>query len=465
MSLTFQPLQALDQVYAADTLFGAWLRGLGAVGRGATRELEDLLLRTPAPAAAAPAPFFEAMLGRDEAGAWRQAMLADLPHEPDRVLFEENLQALAAGRAEVVITGQQPGVLGAPVYTLHKIATAVALARQLTAAGRPTVPVFWSGDDDDDLAEALGPHGWDPRRAEVFQMRGKLRSLIPASGRRPCVGNLPAATWSLPTSQWLLGEGVEACLSPLGRELQGLWMRACRENWSLSRLNRRYLLHLFAGQGLLVVSGNDPRLHAAAAELYSRILPLRSSLAAAARRRGAELAGSGFSVPVNERSLQRHLFVSHGDGRRFLDPEGDLPPSSDLRPGVLLRSCVQDWLFRPVAVIVGPGELAYLRQLDPVYQSLGIARSALVPRLFAWVAPENYSRDQLAAASGGEDLSGRADLLAASAARVAEEAVRDILIREVGVDGQRAGHLAAGRARRWQRSWRPCSAVKSETSR
>ena len=27
------------------------------------------------------------------------------------------------------------------------------------------------------------------------------------------------------------------------------------------------------------------------------------------------------------------------------------------------RSLVQDWLFRPAAVVVGPGELAYLKQL------------------------------------------------------------------------------------------------------
>ena len=29
------------------------------------------------------------------------------------------------------------------------------MAERRTAAGVPTVPVFWSGDDDDDLAEAL----------------------------------------------------------------------------------------------------------------------------------------------------------------------------------------------------------------------------------------------------------------------------------------------------------------------
>ena len=61
-----------------------------------------------------------------------------------------------------MITGQQPGFLGGPLLTIYKIATAVALARRETAAGRPTVPVFWLGDDDDDLREALDPALWDP---------------------------------------------------------------------------------------------------------------------------------------------------------------------------------------------------------------------------------------------------------------------------------------------------------------
>ncbi len=58
-------------------------------------------------------------------------------------------------RALVVTTGQQPGLFGGPLYTLHKAIAAAALARQLTAHwDRPVVPVFWLAGDDHDHAEA-----------------------------------------------------------------------------------------------------------------------------------------------------------------------------------------------------------------------------------------------------------------------------------------------------------------------
>jgi len=62
----------------------------------------------------------------------------------------------------------------------------------------------------------------------------------------------------------------------------------------------------------------------------------------------------------------------------------DAPPDdpSLLRPGVLLRSPVQDWLFRPAGVVAGPAEIAYLKQTEPVYKALDLPRAPLVPRLF-----------------------------------------------------------------------------------
>src|SRR5512139_303813 len=62
--------------------------------------------------------------------------------------------ALLAGGAPAVVTGQQAGLLGGPLFTLLKTLTAIRAARELTARhGRPFVPVFWSETEDHDLAE------------------------------------------------------------------------------------------------------------------------------------------------------------------------------------------------------------------------------------------------------------------------------------------------------------------------
>ena len=54
----------------------------------------------------------------------------------------------------VVTTGQQPGLLTGPMYTVHKALSAVAMARLCEARwGRPVVPVFWAAGGDHDFAE------------------------------------------------------------------------------------------------------------------------------------------------------------------------------------------------------------------------------------------------------------------------------------------------------------------------
>ncbi|MBE0564553.1 MAG: bacillithiol biosynthesis BshC, partial [Krumholzibacteria bacterium] len=155
-----------------NALFAAWCGG-GGDGPDARAELA----RTETDGAPGPAPWFTAA----ESGPWAEELAADLATDGDRRQLETDLAALRRGDAGVVVTGQQPGFLGGPLYTLHKIATAVALARDLSAAGRPTVPVFWSGDDDDDLAEAFAPVAWSPQV-------GVIRSEAAAAARQ---GTLP----------------------------------------------------------------------------------------------------------------------------------------------------------------------------------------------------------------------------------------------------------------------------------
>jgi uncharacterized protein YllA (UPF0747 family) len=62
------------------------------------------------------------------------------------------LEALRQG-AGAVVTGQQVGLFGGPLFTPFKAATAIARARQATAAGRPHAAIFWLASEDHDFAE------------------------------------------------------------------------------------------------------------------------------------------------------------------------------------------------------------------------------------------------------------------------------------------------------------------------
>lgn len=428
------PLAATPGTHPA---YRSWLTGeSGSVP--ATSELAAVATSSTA----GPAPWFVSAESTD----WALDMAADLdPVHGDRL--DRNLDLLRQGRAGVVVTGQQPGFLGGPLLTIHKIATAVALAERLTAAGEPTIPVFWSGDADDDLLEALLPVAWIPGSGRLVRSDGLA---LARGGRQPRrrLGTLPASRWHGTAAAWF--GNVPAARDDL--DLAACWSGRAPGTWA--ERQRRALLQVFGGSGLLVVSGDDPRLHRAGAPFYAALDGRLDELADLARRRGGELAREGAAPPIGERSLARPLYRVEGDQRIALEGAPPADPG-DLRPGVMLRSPLQDWLLAPRAVVVGPGELAYLRQLEPVHAALGIRRSPLVPRLACWLRPADLDPGLLAAhraAAAGEP--------AGASARV-EAWLEDMsgelagLLGEVGgVAPERARDLADRRAGRWAKGVR-----------
>lgn len=419
-------------------LFTAWLdAGAGEAAAGARRALDDASGGMPAP-----------LFAGGDGAAWRAARAvagADDGWEAAR------LDRLAGGACDVVVTGQQPGFLGGPLLVLHKVATAVALAEARCAAGLPTVAVFWCGDDDDDLVEALAPVGWDPVADGFVRAEGRVAARAGNLGR-PRIGATRAGRWCAPGAALLRRCAEGSGAPPLAADLAALWEEALAADWTWSRLNVAALRRIFAGRPLAVVRGDDPDLHAAARPFYDLVAGRRERCIDLARTQGALLAAVAGRAPVSDRSLDRHLFVVRDDGRAAL-PLGEAPPSAaGLRPGVMLRSLAQDWLLRPVAVVVGPGEHAYLSQLAPLYGDLGVRRCALVPRLSGWVLPPGVAPGRVSAlakeaADDGVRTAGLADALAAQAAAAA----RDALVGGLGVAAARATALADGRARRWRR--------------
>ena len=420
-------------------LFRDYLVGVpGGPVRGATREWNDFIAgdsgRGPAPA----------WTNSAWVESWWRDLQADMPDAASSDLAAANLDALRNGAAEVVITGQQPGFLGGPLYTLYKAAAAVAAARLRTAAGRPTVPLFWSGDDDDDRQEAFEARIWDFRRG------GFLQPIPPTGASDVMVGAAPAAQWAAPGAAWLSGMSGAG---DLAADLAAVWSDGVASDSSWARLLRRALLRLLRGSGLLVVSGNDSGLHAMAEPLYRMHAGRRDELAALAAARGEELIAAGGHAQLSATALERTLNREDGGRRlRLSDAEAATVPAASLRPGVALRPLVQDWLFQPAGVVVGPGEIAYLEQLRPVYPALAIRRSPLLPRLFARLTTDP---DRSAAGGGAAgDRDGTARSAADSAAARIIPAVRDCLDRALaaqdGVDAAAAAELADRLAGRWR---------------
>lgn len=446
MSGAMRPGPSLSLAAGTHPVYNTWLAGEGG-SSPAGREMAAIA----AVNGDTPAPWF----GSPEAASWAVEQIEDLAEAP-RNRFETDLAALRAGTAGVVVTGQQPGFLGGPLLTIHKIATAVALAERLTAAGKPTIPVFWSGDADDDLLEALLPVAWLPGTDRLVRSEG-LPAVRRGQEQRQRLGTLPVGRWQGAGRDWFAA--AASGRDDLG--LAELWSATAQGTWA--RRQRRALQRIFAGSGLMIVSGDDPLIHRAGAPYYRNLDGRREELAALARARGAQMAAGGSPVPISDRSLARPLYRVENTRRVVL--QGAVPTdTSVLRPGVMLRSPLQDWLLAPRAVVVGPGELAYLRQLEPVHQALGIPRCALVPRLSCWLLPAGMDPELLAshrraAAASPTRLPPRAEVWLAGMSGDLAGLLGDI----EGVATARARDLADRRARRWARGVR--SLLRGELAR
>ncbi|HEY8450128.1 MAG TPA: bacillithiol biosynthesis cysteine-adding enzyme BshC, partial [Bacillota bacterium] len=301
------------------------------------------------------------------------ADLRDYQHQLDAdAAALQQVALLAQPGTLVVVTGQQAGLLGGPLFTLYKAVTAIRLARELgEQLGRPVVPVFWIASDDHDFDEV--------RRAYLRDRRGRLRELaLPGQrGRRP-VGELP------PPRRWLsLLREVEQALGerlhhrPVLERAEHIPADA---NWADAF--GRLLAGLLSRYGLVILNPMRRPLRALLRDFFPLALLRKDSihreLAAAATR----LERRGYPPALAFDVEHSHLFLLE-DGERvalqfqdgeLVDRDGRvrLSLASALRlmdeepwrfsPNVVLRPLAQDKLLPTLAYVAGPGEVGYLAQ-------------------------------------------------------------------------------------------------------
>ena len=306
-----------------------------------------------------------------------------------------NRDALVAGQALAVTTGQQPGLFTGPLYTVYKALTASALAEVLAERWRArVVPVFWVAGDDHDFGEinhcaVMATDG--AVREIVLRQRAADAPMLP--GYREPVGADGAAALA----------ALESALPPSEFRAETLaWLgEAYRPDRSVADAHAAALAELLAPLGVVVCRGWDASLKRAAAGVLTEALRSARALDEALAQEAARLRDAGEEVPVAvgegmtlamlEGSLGRDRlriaesgFATRRAGERLTlaDLEAIVGSAPErLSANVLLRPVVEAHLFPTVAYVGGPAELAYLRQVGPLFTHLAVPRPVPVPRL------------------------------------------------------------------------------------
>jgi bacillithiol synthase len=307
---------------------------------------------------------------------------------------QEAAGALQHPATVAVVTGQQAGLFGGPLYTALKAITTIQLARKVHAEhGVPVVPIFWVDAEDHDFAEI--------RSATVLDRDQGLATVslddLDGAGSKP-VGSLTlddSAERAVDALAQVLGptEFTSALVESLRRHYRpGQTPSAAFSGW---------LDELLGGEGLVVFDASDPAAKPAVATLFARELADPCRTAHLAREAGASMARLGHTPQIEPADDVVCLFYMDGHGRRSIRRrDGQFFVGDDARvaaelsaeaarhperfsPNVLLRPLVQDTLFPTVCYVAGPSELAYHAQLAPAYEAFGIPRPLLASRASA----------------------------------------------------------------------------------
>jgi bacillithiol biosynthesis cysteine-adding enzyme BshC len=347
-----------------------------------------------------------------EASAWSGAIRRAQRHARPRAAIVEMLAAQQARRGSppearaavttlanpgtvAVVTGQQAGLFGGPLFTLLKALTAVRLAQRVTRdQGVPAVAVFWIDAEDHDWDEiaACGVLGADQtiRRVAVEPPEGAgERPVASLTYGNDIAGVIDELSATLPATEFTpaLLDGLRA---------------AYRPGQGIAQAFGAWLDQVLGPHGLIVYDASDPAAKPFAAPIFRRELEQAGSTTKLAAEAGAALVGLGYHMQVTPHEGQAALFDLVGgrrairaDGENFLI--GDEPVSRSalldratthpetFSPNVLLRPIVQDTIFPTVCYVAGPNELAYLGQLKGVYETFGVPMPLIQPRATATV--------------------------------------------------------------------------------
>jgi bacillithiol biosynthesis cysteine-adding enzyme BshC len=296
-------------------------------------------------------------------------------------------------RSVAIVTGQQAGLFGGPIYTLLKAITAIKLARKLEQQhGVPVVPIFWIDAED---------HDWD----EVAGCTVLDADFAPRSVRV----SAPAGAGEGPVAGVRLDEGVTQALAELESALPATeftpsllaGLRAAYQpGVGMSHAFGKWIETLLGPLGLVVYDSADPATKTDVASLFVNELSNAGRTSSLAAEAGAEMERLGYHAQVTPAPDSVALFHLGAQrepvkrsGNDFL--VGDTPTSratlldeatrspEHFSPNVLLRPLVQDTLFPTAAYVAGPSELVYLGQLKAVYASAGLPMPLVHPRASA----------------------------------------------------------------------------------
>lgn len=284
----------------------------------------------------------------------------------------DDLEAWLAG-AEVIVTGQQPGLVGGPLLTLVKACAVAAEVARRRSVGTPAVGFLWLATSDDDLPEMRWVRV--PAGEELVSVRAEGWERGAALGGLAVVGDTVAD---------LLSRLAAAYPGELAAPVIELARECFVPGATLGEACGRLLGRLLSGLGVVLVDALEPELARAGSEVVRRALLALPEVNDALAEQAEVFASRGWAAPIKVAPSRLPVFRREGARRVLLAAHAGRCPEEVLGahaaapeafvPNVWLRPLVADEVLDTHTSVLGGAELAYHLQARAGWDLVGVGR-------------------------------------------------------------------------------------------
>ena len=319
----------------------------------------------------------------------------------------ENIEKLKKPNSVVVIGGQQAGLLTGPLYTIHKIISILALAKeQERLLNVPVIPVFWVAGEDHDFEEINHVYVLNekrPHKKKILQINGKKTMMS-----RLAIDQKACRQWMEEVfATYGETEHTKQLLSSLHHQLE--------QSSTYVEFFERLVMELFGDEGIVLINSGARELRELEKSFFEQMIKQSGPIYQEVVRQQQFLKENGYLhqaivMKKNSSNLfyevdeERHLLIEEEKGQYFI-------PGINLRlslheivaeiqtapwkfsNNVVTRPIMQECLFPTLAFIAGPGEIAYWAELKRAFHLFSMNVPPVVPRLNITFLERNIESD------------------------------------------------------------------------
>jgi bacillithiol biosynthesis cysteine-adding enzyme BshC len=313
-----------------------------------------------------------------------------------------NIDLLHEDTTFAVVTGQQVGLLGGPLYTLYKTITTLKLTQRLNESlpDFHFVPIFWLEGEDHDFDEV--------NNIKLVSHDNQAKKIEYLVGGKPLDKNI-GAVGDVQLDEFIDEFFKQAEEALINTEFKGKLFETVRHYYQRGTTFTKAFVglinHFLENSGLIFLNPNNKELKKLMSPVFQREINEHPAVCQLVIDRSAELE-QRFHAQIKAKAL--NLFLFEKGGRYLIEPREDGFGLKGMRrhltieelrqlaaetpelisPNVVLRPICQDTLIPTAVYVGGPNEIAYFAQLRPVYEFFNMTMPIIYPRATATILEE-----------------------------------------------------------------------------